>query len=286
MNTSNHYFQKKRALRGVLIPSAISATGAAAYAMAYHFDYDTTLRHFSSSSILIYISVAILAIAAAWCTICAISLKGKASVKRSADPCPSETFCLWFSAFMFIAYGIISLTDRSRSISSGFGAMAEGTLLPLAFLSAFPFAMAASERLRGSTLHRISSIVPVMWTLALMLRYYFDLSDMPINDPELSITLISAASLVIFLLTEARRALGTLSVPLAVFGSGIAAILCGSVTLARIILFIIDGYSLPQIADLSILFTLSLTALSRGVALPSTIETIAAPQDKPLPGEE
>ncbi len=278
MNRINRVKLCRRAWTGLLLSAAIAAVAAVLYATAYHTSYDTVYRHFERSSHLIYVSGALFALSVALCAAISLSLRRRATLERRL-PSPAETFSLWFSAFMFIGFGVVSAIEWSAPSGSGIGAICQTALIPLAFLSAVPFALSASDKLRGGTAHRLTSVFPVLWCCALMFSYYFDLSEMPLNDPELILTICSLSSLIIFLLSECRRALGIITPPIALFSSAVAVSIAGTTSLARVVLFCTDNLAYPGVMELVMFFVLSLTALARALALPESLDAVEVPDE-------
>lgn len=271
MNRINNRNLRSRVLVGILLPTVTAVVAAVLYAVAYHTSYDTVYRHYERNSHLIFVSGLLFTLSVAICAIISLSVRHRAILKPHSAGA-AEVFSLWFTGFMFIGFGIISVIERSEPTGTGIGVFCQIALIPLAFLSAVPFALSASDRLRGGTAHRIMSIFPVLWCCILMLRYYFDLSEMPLNDPELILTICALSSLIIFLLSECRRALGIITPPIALFSSVAAAAIAGTTSIARIILFCTDSLAYPRIIELIMLFVISLTAFARALVLPEYAE--------------
>lgn len=93
-----------------------------------------------------------------------------------------------------------------------------------------------------------------------MFKYYFDLKEMPLNDPELTLTMVSISSAVIFFLCECRLAIGIASSAVAAFSASAAACLTGSISVARVILWRMDGHIIPAPMETLLLLSVAILA--------------------------
>ena len=261
--------------------SAVSAVvSAVLYAIAYKNSYDLSIRHFNPSiTVTVFCILAALSVLSS--TVSAILLRKSGKMTEHA-PNYIESFILWMTAFMFIGFGFISLTTPASSTvstsladsSNGFSILSNvcsSAILPLTFISALPFICAASDKLRGCMIHSLTSFAPVLWGLCLLLKYYFDLKDMTLNDPELSITSLILSAIVIFLLSESRSTLNINTPSVYFFGSITALTVTGCFTTARIILSLTSGHAVPSLMENIIFFMISALALTRLISFESKV---------------
>lgn len=253
------------------VAGIIAAVGAVIYACAYKRSYDPIIHHYERGSALITVS-AVLLFAALVCSVLpSVKLRKKYSLSDST-PSGSEILTYWLCAFMFIGFGIISVTEGyGADTSSAVGRICAFLEAPVSILSALPFICSASEKLRCGIVHRITSFFPVVWGICQIFKYYFDLSEIPLNDPELAITVTVVSSVVLFFLSESRNAMLTNSPAICSFASLAAVCFAGTISCARIILCFTDSLAFPSIMENVMLFCIALSALTRICALPSRI---------------
>ncbi|MBR6807957.1 MAG: hypothetical protein IKM46_06220 [Clostridia bacterium] len=253
---------------GSISALALSVIASVFYAVAYSSDYDLNLRHFTPGSVTAVIFGVLFAVAIAIVSTGAILIR-KSGKTADREPNQIETFGLWLTTFMFIAFGILSFISPANTSSDqmNIGVLASKVIAPLALLSAAPFALASSSRLRGSSWHSITSCCPILWGSCLLFKYYFDLTDMPLNDPELALTIVSIASLIIFFISESRSALGINTPSIAFFANCLAVCLGGCVSTVRIILSLVTTHTLPSLMENIIFFSVSALAFVRLIVL-------------------
>lgn len=253
---------------GGISAAFLSVFASVFYVIAYMNDYDITIRHFETGSVTATIFTVLFFIVAAVVTVCAILIRRGGKLSET-DPSQIETFALWLTAFMFFAFGAISVAFAEPTLTSNslIGTLASKLITPLALLSALPFVFAVSSRLRGSALHGFTSFFPIMWGVCLLFKYYFDIVDMPLNDPELALTTVCISALVIFFISEARSALGINSPAIAFFCNSIAVCVGGCVSTSRIILSLITTHTFPSLMENVIFFVISVLALVRLLVL-------------------
>jgi len=253
---------------GSISAAVLSVIASVFYVIAYTNDYDTSIRHFEAGSVAAIVFTVLFFTAVTVLTVCAILIRRGGSL-NDAEPCQIETFALWLNAFMFLAFGAISVafTTPSAESTSLIGNLASKLIDPLALLSALSFIFAVSSRLRNSALHGFTTFFPIVWGVCLLFKYYFDITDMPLNDPELALTTVCISSLVIFFISEARSALGMNSPAISFFCSGVAVFLGGCISTSRIILSLITSYTLPSLMENVLFFVISVLALVRLLVL-------------------
>lgn len=252
---------------GAVSSAIIAAIASVLYGVAYYTSYDTEIRHFDSGSVLPVIFGVLLFLSFVIFTVTAVLLRKK-YVIEDKDMSSAETFALWFSAVMFAVFGIMSLASGDGvALTSKLGETCSKVTSPLALLSAVALFLSASDNLRGSTAHRIFSFAPILWALSLLFRYYFDLSHMPLNDPELALTMVSVSGVIVFLLSECRSALGINTPAGAVFGASAALCMTGAVSAARVVLVIAAGHTVPSPMESIMFLTVALLAGTRLCAL-------------------
>ncbi|MBQ6789619.1 MAG: hypothetical protein IJO81_05485 [Clostridia bacterium] len=256
------------------VASVIMAIAASVlYAVSYKSFYDVSIRHFNASAVVtafVVFAVLTVLLNVGFC----FCFRRQKMVEQGANQI--ESFVLWLCAFMFICYGVLTVaspdvpvyTAEGMSPLAAFSAKAIG---PLAILSAVPFVCAVSDKLRGSFVHGAASFVPVIWGVFLLFKYYFDLEEMPLNDPELSVTTICISAIVIFMLSESRSALGVANTPVYWLGSVSAFGIAGGVSTARIVLGIIADHNVPSLMENIIFFSVSALALTRLISFESRL---------------
>ena len=249
---------------GSLSAIALSVLAAVFYAVAYSSDYDIELRHFSRGSVPAVIVAVLFGIVIAVVSASAILLRKSGTLKEN-EPNQIESYGLWLTSFIFIAFGMISIYYNTNTMTQGavgIGVLASKVIAPLAILSCIPFIL-ASTNLRGSNWHQLSTCFPILWGVALLFKYYFDLEDMPLNDPELALTILAISSLVVFFISESRSTFGINSPSVSFFGNCIAVCLGGSISTIRIILSLVTTHTIPSLMENIIFFIISALALIR-----------------------
>ena len=256
------------------VASVIMAIAASVlYAVSYNSFYDTSIRHFDPSAVVTaFVALAVLTVLlnVGFC----FCFRRQKMVEQGANQI--ESFVLWLCAFMFICYGVLTVaspdvpvyTAEGMSPLAAFSAKAIG---PLAILSAVPFVCAVSDKLRGSFVHGAASFVSVIWGVFLLFKYYFDLEEMPLNDPELSVTTLCVAAIVLFMLSESRSALGASNASMYWLGSVSAFGIAGGISTARIVLGIIADHNVPTLMENIIFFSVSALALTRIISFESRL---------------
>ncbi len=267
--------QKSAILVKVATASALllSAVGAVLYGIAYVNSYDPALRHFGADCAAVKVAFALFALAAALSAVCALALRGGLTL-RPEDKSSSGSFVLWLTAFMFIGFTVASLLSGENVMSvSPFGSYCIKAIPVLSVLSALPFFCAAARRLSGSVLHSITAIAPVLWAAAVMFKYYFDLHEVPLNDPELTLTIVSLSAAILFFLTEWREALSIARPASSALSQLLCVCLAGPVSAARIVLYFIleNGILIPTLMECIMLFTVAALALYRLLSVPSRL---------------
>lgn len=261
---------KKRSIFrfGGISAAALAVIASVFYVIAYLRDYDLALRHFSVESVTSVLFTVFFFAATAAVTVSAVLIR-RGGTLSDTDPSQIETFALWLSAFVFFAFGAISvLFSQTATPSASFiGTLASKLITPLALLSAIPFALATSTRLRKTAIHGFTTFFPILWGVCLLFKYYFDLTDMPLNDPELVLTIVCISSLVLFFVSESRSALGISSPAISFFCSTIAFCLGGCISTSRIILSLITEHNIPSLMENVIFFVIAVLALIRLLVL-------------------
>lgn len=263
----------KVVLIGTICAALLAVAAAALYGFAYHTAYDTVIRHYEIGSPLPYIyGFMMLAVALIFGATALYSRR--LSFSFSPEVTSRDMFALWLCAFMFIVFALYSLFGGSADATSVsareltvVGRICDTLLAPLALLSALSLFLAVSDRTRGTTAHAVLAFAPVLWSIALVLKYYFDLDEMTLNDPELNLTMVALAGLVVLYLNECRLALGTSSAATTVFSTSAALLLTGSITCARIVLFRTDALTLPTPMESAVLLSSAVLAVCRLISL-------------------
>ena len=86
---------------------------------------------------------------------------------------------------------------------------------------------------------------------------------MPLNDPELSLTMVSISAALVFSLSECRSALGVNTVSGAVFSASAGLCMTGAASAARLVLWKIDGLITPSPTESVMLFAVAVMAGAR-----------------------
>ena len=258
---------------GTLISVILAITASVLYAVSYKSFYDTSIRHFTPSAVVTaFVVFAVLTVVFDLCF--SLCFRRQKMAERGANQI--ESFVLWLCAFMFICYGVLTIaspavSSYSDDVVSPLAVLSAKAIGPLALLSAVPFVCTVSDRLRGSVLHGFSSFIPVIWGVFILFKYYFDLVEMPLNDPELSVTTLCVSAIVIFLLSESRSAVGIANTSLYWLGSVSAFGIAGGVSTARIVLGIIADHNIPSLMENIIFFSVSALALTRIISFESRL---------------
>ena len=269
--TENYTKQKKgfspktKVAAGALVCAALSAAASTLYFIAYHSGvYEKDLHHYQSGSALPIAFSLLFLLSAVVSFATALWVKGAAREDEPVLPDPSVSFGIFLVAFMFIGYFIASfysLTPLPEEV--GFGDVCTRLCPFIGLLSAVPFICDGSGRMRRTTLHRAATVLPVIWGSLLMFKYYFDLKEMPLNDPELILTDVSIAAVILFFLTESRRALVISSPFKNTAASFLTVFLTLPVAVARVILFKTDSFDIPLLMENILLASIGIFALIR-----------------------
>jgi len=267
---------------GTLTSAVFALAASILYIVAYHTSYDTVIRHFNTGAVLPYVFGALMAASALAFTVSSVLMRKKCALADAA-PKGAETFGLWMCGLMFLIFGVLSFSAEPSANAAGLGAFCTKALAPLAIVSAAPFLLRASSSTRGGSLHAAATFAPVLWGICIMFKYYFDLKEMPLNDPELTLTMVSISSAVIFFLCECRLAIGIATPAVAAFSASAAACLTGSISVARVILWRMDGHIIPAPMETLLLLSVAILAGCRLFELSGTFVP-AVKED--LPEEE
>lgn len=259
MNSKNTYPVPSAYFVGITASAAVALIASVLYGIAYHTSYDTTIRHFEFGAVLPTVFGVLMALSAVIFTVSSLLLRKKYTIADNA-PKNAETFALWFCGLMFLIFGVMSLSSGSGTASSEIGVVCNKALAPLAIISAVPFFLRTSESMRNSAVHSVLTFAPVLWGICLLFKYYFDLKEMPLNDPELTLTMVSISCAVIFFLCECRNSLGISSSAISVFCPSAALCLTGSISGARLVLWRTDGHVLPAPTETLLLFAVAVLA--------------------------
>lgn len=280
MNPKKKYPTPSVFLVGTLASAVTALIASILYIIAYHNSYDTEIRHFDIGArlpmvfgVLMFLSVVIF-------TVSSILLRKKYTMDTGAlGSC--ETFGLWLCGLMFLIFGVISFTTVDPSLAtSKIGAFCNTALPVLAIVASVPFFISTSDKMRLSTAHAVSTLAPVLWGICLLFKYYFDLKEMPLNDPELTLTMVSISCAVIFFLCECRISMGIASPAVITFSASAALCLTGSISVARMVLWRTDGHMIPSPMETILLFTVAVLAGCRLYALSSSMAMVPVPEEK------
>lgn len=252
---------------GSISSIVLSVIAAIIYAIAYSSDYDTVLRHYKTGSVTAVVFAVFYAICIAVVSVSAILIRKRGTLEEG-DPSQIEVFMLWLTAFMFFSFGVISFAFPTTTPTAiTIGTLSAKLIAPLAVLSAVSFVLSISSKFRRSTIHAVTTFFPILWGVCLLFKYYFDLEDMPLNDPDLALTIVSVAALIVFFLSESRSALGINSPAISYFANCIAVCLGGTVSTVRIILSLVSSFTIPSLMENIIFFSVSVLAFIRLLVL-------------------
>lgn len=272
MNSRKIDSARRTLIIGSLCAAVCAAVGAVLYFFAYHSSYDTVIRHYETGAVLPTVFGLLMLLSAVIFSATAISMR-RLKLRVTPTGHTAESFGLWLCAFMFLLLALFTAmqpgTD-SVADSFSFGKLCSSLITPLALLSSASFFLALS-RLRGTTLHAIFSLAPVLWSIDIVLKYYFDLTDMTLNDPELSLTMVSLAGIMLLFLGECRLTLGIASAATVAFSASAALFLTGGISLARAVLFRTDALMLPTPAETAFFISAAILGACRLISLYSFI---------------
>lgn len=256
---------------GAVSSAIIALVASVLYGIAYYTCYDKSLRHYEVGAPLPTVCGVLMLMSVIVFTVMSLILRKKTEFRSSAGN-SFETFSLVFAAIIFFVFGIFSLTTGEVGhFASKLGEFCTKATAPLAMISSVYFFSASSESMRNNILFKIASFVPVLWGLSLLFKYYFALEDMPLNDPELTLTMVSVSAALVFFLSECRSALGINSVSGAVFSASAALCLTGSVSAARLVLWRLDGLATPSPVESVMLFAVAVVAGARLYSMRNSI---------------
>ncbi len=248
------------------ISSVFGAAAGVMYYLAYTRCYDKTIHHFNTGEPFPALIGAFILVAVISAIAGAALMPKKHLVKQSA-PSSAMSFALWLTAFIMLGFGFLAIAYNQAGHSDTlFGEYCAKAAPVLSMLCAVPPALWVSSTFRGTSLHAISTFIPLLWCIAILFKYYFDISEIPLNDPELTLTVVTLAALGMFWLSECRLALGILSPAFAIF-SALPAIAAGGLSAVRIILYATERYSTPTIYENVVFLAISLFALARLINL-------------------
>ncbi len=265
MNNKKSISYKARVAIGAALCACLSAGAAALYYSAYHGGlYDKDIRHYASGNVTPAIAFSLFAVSAVISIITALSVKGAVREDEDVVPTASVTFGSFLTAFFFIGYFIMSAYSyEPLPTSPTFGEICSYVCPFLGLLSSVPFICDASGKIRRASLHRITTFIPIVWGAFLMFKYYFDLGEIPLNDPELAVTNVSIAAVILFFLAESRRALVISSSFKCAVSSFLVAFITLPIAAARIALCRTDGFTTPTIMENILLAVIGIFAVIR-----------------------
>lgn len=258
-----------------------SAVGAVLYSTAYSAFYDKAIHHYDPSPTVTAFAV-LFALSVLISIVTAVFFRKLPPIQNTA-PNQIESFILWFAAFMFFFFGVLSLTSQSSvptdtvvesaAAFSLLGKYCSTAAAPLAILSALSLAFSVSGRLHGTAVHRAASLIPILWGSCMLLKYYFDLRHAPLNDPEVILTSVCTAAMTLLFISEARLALGIGTPAISLFCNLTCLCLTGFVSAARIFLGITAGLTTPPLMENIIFFSTAAIALVRLVSFPEKLSS-------------
>ncbi len=271
---------KKSALAlGGAAAAVAGAVAAVLYSTAYSSFYDKAIHHYNATP-LVTAFVVMFALAVAIALVTAACFRKAPPLAESA-PNQIESFILWFAAFMFFFFGVLSFSSTAGAGSdmllqgdAAFGVLGKfcnSASAPLAILTAIALVCSVASPLRGTVVHRVSSIIPVLLGSCMLLKYYFDLQHAPLNDPEVVLTSVCTAAMTLLFIFEARYTLGIATPALSVFCILTCLSLTGFISAARIYLSITAGHTTPPLMENIIFFSVASLALVRLISLPEKL---------------
>ena len=258
MNSKNTYPVPTVFFVGIVASAVTALISSILYGIAYHTSYDTVIRHFNTGSIIVNVFSVLMLLTAVTFTFTALLMRKKFKIEEKA-PGSAETFALWLCGLMFLIFGVFFLSSGSAGETDGIGALCTKVLSPLACISAVPFFLRALGRTKN-TLYAVLTFAPILWGISLLFKYYFDLKEMPLNDPELTLTMVSISCAVIFFLCESRTAIGISSPAVSVFSAASTLCLTGCISAARLVLWRLDGHVIPAPTETLLLFAVAVLA--------------------------
>ncbi len=229
--------------------TVLGILGGVMYYFAYTRSYDNDIHHFDFASAYPTLMTVFFALAVAISIATAFLMPKKYKVVNKA-PDTATAFTLWFCAFVLLSFGLLSYSYNTAPHSdTAFGILCSNAAPILSALCCIPLVLSLSSRLRGTNVHAVGTFIPLFWCAAILFKYYFDISEMPLNDPELTLTVLSLSALGMFWLSECRLALGILSPAFAVISTLPAAAVTSAIAVARIIFYAKGGYVTPSIYE-------------------------------------
>ncbi len=243
---------------------------AALYIFSYITYYESDIHHYKAGEITTVAFGVLFAISFVINAVSSVVLR-KNTTLRESENTGFDTFAFSFAALMFVLDGIMAISSVSSvQFATKLGEISTKLTIPLAFLAAVPFVMAISSK-RNSTLHRIFSLFPVLWGVFEIFKYYFDISDLPLNSPELTLTIVSLCAAVLFFLAYARETLGIGSAAISLFGSVAAISLSGFIALSRTVLFFTNNVEIVSLSENLALVSIAIMAAARLVSLSTDV---------------
>ncbi len=286
MNSCKITSARRTLIIGSLCAAVCAAVSAVLYFFAYHTSYDTVIRHYETGAVLPTVFGLLMLLSAVIFSAMSLSMR-RLKLRVTPTGHTAESFGLWLCAFMFLLLAFFTFMQPGTADVTGrlsFGKLCSSLIAPLSLLSSASFFLALS-RLRSTTLHAIFSLAPVLWSIDIVLKYYFDLTDMTLNDPELSLTMVSLAGIMLLLLGECRLALGIASAATEAFSASAALFLTGGISLARTVLFRTDALMLPTPAENAFFISAAILGACRLISLYSFIGKSGEPDSETENGE-
>lgn len=248
---------------------------AIAYFCAMRYDYDFTLSYFSADSVFAAVVWVGICLAAALAIALALLMR-KSEVSSGPDNSPLTLFGTVLGglmALMLIAHGIRDIVNHSLT-----GKAEIAALILLPFIAASLFLM-NSTKYRGSNAHKICASLAALSVNMSMFACYFDF-DIALNSSVRNLTTVVQASVLMFLISEARLAFGVPNERLRsgfyIFTSAITSSAVLGFTLGAIAFKVIN----PNPADpnlpifrLAMYLALACIAADRLMALPKMLKT-------------
>lgn len=279
---SHERFQKfyKLVIPILLAFAALTAVG---FFLAMRNDFDSVIGHFehNSSPFLLVIISLIASVLLSLSAMCAA--RKSASITREIGENAVTTFSAIFASLMSIICLLSSATDLAIGVEYSGLALISAVLTPFIAVSML---LSLCKKFRYSSVRQICSSLAAVAVNLSMFTDYFNFT-LPLNSPIRNIVTVMKGAALLYMLSEARISFGLksgrLSLPFAVFSTGLTASITLGYTCGAILTYFIASpvsNPNPPIFTLALYVAIGLHAAGRLFTLLPAIGKYEEPEKK------
>ncbi len=257
----------------------LGGAAAVVYFFAFRKYYDPELHHFDPT-ILVTVGL-ILFICTLIAAVITLAWAPRKEYLDYDNSTSAESFGTAFLAFIFLGSGIVTYISGMKYTGTMIGSVCSKLIIIFSVIAAVFFLLRSIPRFQRSVPAQILSVFPVLWGVAAIFKYYFNISDYPLNDPETILNMIMFSAAVLFFLSEARASMGYAKASYVLASSGLVFGLGAVCAAVKLILQTLRAATMPAPGELLILLACGVLSMARIVSVRSHIKT-AEPDISPL----